>query len=165
MLNQIVAHCDKAHELVEAQTKRFQELRDLERRAPEVLAEQERRVSEADTRLRRSSRRWRSCRASGSSQAVHGNIAEARGGWRSPAGRPDGLPRSRAATRGGGASRQGSQDALAQAAALLDAIEREGAALEEARKASTRRWPAHARTWIRRARRWRVRPTRTSRTS
>ena len=46
MLNQVVAHCDKAHELVEAQTKRFQELRDLERRAPEVLAEQERRVSE-----------------------------------------------------------------------------------------------------------------------
>ena len=137
MLNQIVAHCDKAHELVDAQTKRFQELRDLERRAPEVLAEQERRVSEAITRLPAVEQVLAVLRAdaSGSSQAVQGNITEARKRLEI-AGRAatDGLAALKGGDSGAAArAAKASQDALAQAAALLDAIEREGAALEEAR--------------------------------
>ena len=137
MLTQVVAHCDKAHELVEAQTKRFQELRDLERRAPEVLSEQELRVSEASTRLPAVEQALAVLRvdASGSSEAVHGNIAEARKRLEI-AGRAatDGLAALKGGN-GGAAARaaKASQDALAQAGALLDAIQREGAALEEAR--------------------------------
>ncbi|HEX5579653.1 MAG TPA: TPM domain-containing protein [Candidatus Limnocylindria bacterium] len=137
MLNQVVAHCDKAHELVDAQTKRFQELRDLERRAPEVLAEQERLVGEARARIPAVENVLTVLRAdaSGSSQAVHGNVAEARKRL-DIAGRSatDGLAALKGGD-GGAAARaaKASQDTLAQATALLDAIEREGAALDEAR--------------------------------
>ncbi|HET6820592.1 MAG TPA: hypothetical protein VFH98_08570, partial [Candidatus Limnocylindria bacterium] len=137
LLNQVVAHCEAAHQLVDAQTKKFQELRDLERRAPNVLAEQERRVGEVAARLPATEETLGLLRsdAGGSSQAVQGNVAEARK-------RLD--LAGRAASEGKAALQKGdtgaaaraakaSQDALAQAGALLDAIDREAAALDEAR--------------------------------
>jgi uncharacterized membrane protein YgcG len=137
MLTQVIAHCDKAHELVEAQTRRFQELRDLERRAPEVLAEQERRVSEASARFPAAEAVLAILRtdASGSSQAVHGNIAEARKRLEIAGGAAtNGLSALNGGDSGAAArAAKASQDALAQATALLDAIDREGTALDEAR--------------------------------
>jgi hypothetical protein len=137
MLTQVIAHCDKAHQLVDAQTKRFQELRDLERRAPEVLAEQQTRVAEAQDRLPLADETLASLRtdAAGSVQAVQGNIAEARKRLEIAGGAAtDGL-KALAGGDSGAAARaaKASQDALAQAIALLDAIEREAAALQEAR--------------------------------
>jgi uncharacterized membrane protein YgcG len=137
MLTQIVAHCDKAHELVDVQTKRFQELRDLERRAPEVLAEQQGRVAEASARLPVVEQTLAALRADagGSSQAVQGNSTEARIRLEI-AGRAatDGLAALNDGDSGAAArAAKASQDALAQATALLDAIAREAATLEEAR--------------------------------
>jgi uncharacterized membrane protein YgcG len=137
LLTEIVARCEKADALVDEQTARFQELRDLERRAPEVFAEQERRFGEIEARLPEMEDRLADLRAaaSGSSKAVQGNVTEAR--------KRIELAR-RAVTDGQAALAQGesgaaargakaSQDALAQAVTLLDAIDREHAALEEAR--------------------------------
>ncbi len=68
----------------------------------------------------------------------------------------DGMAALTGGDRGAAArAAKASQDALAQAAALLDAIEREGAALDEARRASTTALATRpTRTWTRRARRW-----------
>jgi uncharacterized membrane protein YgcG len=137
MLTQVIAYCESARELVDAQTKKFQELRDLERRAPEVLAEQERRVTEARARLPAVEQTLAVLRAdaSGSSQAVQGNGAEARKRLEL-AGRAatDGLAAIKSGDSGAAArAAKASQDALAQATALLDAIEREATTLTEAR--------------------------------
>lgn len=136
MLTQIVAHCEAAQKLVDEQTARFQELRDLERRAPEVLAEQERRVAEMNRRLPEVEETLATLHsdASGSSQAVHGNVAEARKrielADRAASDGQQALQRG----DGGSAARaaKASQDALAQAGTLLDAVDHEAAALAEA---------------------------------
>ena len=137
LLNEIVARTDRARTLVEAQTEAFRELRALERRAPEVLAEQEGRLASAAARLPAIEAQLAALRtdASGSSRAVHGNLAEARkrlelskrgvADGQEALGRDDRPAAARAA--------KASQDTLAQAAGLLDAIEHEAAALEEAR--------------------------------
>ena len=137
LLNEIVARCNRAHELVEEQTERFRQLRDLERRAPEVLAESERRATATEARLPAAESTVATLRAEapGSSRAVHGNVAEVRKrleiASRSTA-------EGRAALDGGdraaaGRAAKASMDALEQAGTLLDAIAREEAALDEAR--------------------------------
>lgn len=137
MLNEIVARCEKAHDLVEEQTDRFRELRDLERRAPEVLAEVEREAAALSARLPDAEPRIVALQAdaAGSSKAVHGNVGEAR---KRIALAERGVADGRAALERqdtGSAARaaKASQDALAQATALLDAIDREVAVLDEAR--------------------------------
>jgi hypothetical protein len=137
MLTEIVARCEKAQHLVAEQTARFQELRDLERRAPEVFAEQERRLVEVGARLPTMEASLAQLRsdASGSSKAVQGNVAEAQ--KRIELARravTDGRKALDAGDRGAAArGAKASQDALAQAVSLLDAIARESAALDEAR--------------------------------
>jgi uncharacterized membrane protein YgcG len=137
LLNEIIARCTRAHELVEEQTERFRELRDLERRAPEVLAESERRAAVVDSRLPAADSTLATLRAEapGSSRAVHGNVAEARkrleiAGRSTSEGRAALERGDRAAA---GRAAKASMDALDQAATLLDAIQRESAALDEAR--------------------------------
>lgn len=139
MLSEIVARCERAHQLVEEQTERFRQLRDLERRAPEVLAEQETKVAAMAARVPEVEGLLATLQAeaSGSSRAVHGNVTEARKRL-DLAGRA--ATEGRAALERGdrGAAARGakaSQDALAQASALLDAIDREAAVLTEARTA------------------------------
>jgi uncharacterized membrane protein YgcG len=137
MLTEIVARCEKAQTLVAEQTARFQELRDLERRAPEVFAEQERRLVEVEGRLPAMEASLAVLRsdASGSSHAVQGNVSEAR--KRIELARravTDGTKALDGGDRGAAArGAKASQDALAQAIGLLDAIARESAALDEAR--------------------------------
>jgi uncharacterized membrane protein YgcG len=137
MLNEIVARCERARQLVEEQTERFRELRDLERRAPEVLAQQEVAVATVTARVPAAEARLTELRAeaAGSSKAVHGNIDEARKrlelAGRSATEGSAALARNE---RGAAArAAKASQDALAQAGALLDAVEREAAVLDEAR--------------------------------
>jgi uncharacterized membrane protein YgcG len=137
MLTEIVQRCERAHELVEAQTARFRELRDLERRAPEVLAEQQRRVTAARDGLPVAEATVEELRheASGSTQAVHGNVVEARKRIElAERAAVDGLAALERADSGAAArAAKASQDALAQAGTLIGAIEHEAAALAEAR--------------------------------
>ena len=137
MLHEVIAHCKKARGLVEAQTQRFQELRDLERRAPEVLAEVERRAESTAARIASAQGALGALRAeaSGSSKAVQGNVTEAQKRLdlatqgvtegRTALERGDRAAAARAA--------KAAQETIAQAAALLDAVEHEAAVLEEAR--------------------------------
>jgi uncharacterized membrane protein YgcG len=137
MLTEIVQRCEAAHELVEAQTARFRELRDLERRAPEVLAEQQRRVAAARDGLPAAEAAVEELRheASGSTQAVHGNVVEARKRIDlAERAAIDGVAALERADSGAAArAAKASQDALAQAGTLIRAIEHEAAALAEAR--------------------------------
>ncbi len=140
VLTEVRAHCEKAQGLVEAQTERFRELRDLERRAPEVLAQLDGSVEAMTTRIPVVEAQLETLRddAPGSSQAVHGNVAEAR---KRVALAERGAAEGRAALdRGerGAAARtaKAAQDALGQAAALLDAVDHEAANLVEARARS-----------------------------
>jgi uncharacterized membrane protein YgcG len=136
MLSEILARCSKAQQLVDEQTDHFQELRDLERRAPEVLDEAERRLAEVAERIPAIEASIATLRAeaSGSSKAVHGNVGEARK-------RIELVRRAVADGRSALASEKrpaaaraakASQDALGQAIALLDAVDRETAVLAEA---------------------------------
>ena len=137
MLNEVIAHCERARQLVEAQTERFRELRDLERRAPEVLAGLAPHIAAVRERASSVAAILASleAEASGSSRAVQGNLSEAtkrldladrtvREGT-AALERGDGPAAARAS--------RAAQDAVAQSTALLDAVEREGAALDEAR--------------------------------
>jgi hypothetical protein len=138
MLNQIVAHCEKAQALLTEQTDRFQQLRDLERRAPELLAAQpdaiaavERRIPDAEAALA-----ILRADAPAAASAVAGHVAEAR----------KRIDLARAAAKDGSAALErnernvagravrAAQDTLAQASKLLDAIEREASALNDARE-------------------------------
>ena len=138
LLNEIVARTDRARGLVDEQTAAFQELRDLERRAPEVLAEQERRIAAVRERLPEVEIRLETLRedASGSTKAVHGNVAEARKRLElAERSATEGRQALERADRGVAArAAKGSQDTLAQAVTLLDAIDHEAAVLEEARR-------------------------------
>ncbi len=139
MLNEIVGHCEKADQLVEAQTARFQELRDLERRAPEVLADQEAQVAQARAQVPAVEALLTALRAEagGSSQAVHGNVAEAtkRLDLAERAASEGRQALDRGERGAAGRAAKASQDALAQARALLAAVQHEAGALEEARTA------------------------------
>jgi hypothetical protein len=137
MLNEILALCERARERVEAHTERFRQLRDLERRAPEVLAETERRAAHLTDRIPgvEAAIATLVAEASGSSRAVHGNVGEARKRIDlASRGVVDGRAALERGDRAGaGRAAKASQDALQQASALLDAVDREAAALEEAR--------------------------------
>jgi hypothetical protein len=137
LLTEILARCAKAQELVEEQTARFRELRDLERRAPEVLDELQGAVASIQERLPAVERQVATLRdeASGSSHAVHGNPAEARKRIEiAERGITDGRSALATDDRGGAARvAKAAQDALAQAGRLLDAVEHETENLAEAR--------------------------------
>jgi len=138
MLNEIVARCNKARELVGTETERFRKLRDLERRAPEILAGLPDELEKIEARLSPAEQAFDALTAEAPSSAatVRGNVAEAR--------KRIGLARE-AASRGTaavhGADRsvvtraaRAAQDAAAQAVALLDAVDKASQALDEARR-------------------------------
>ena len=137
LLTEIVARCTKAQELVEEQTARFRELRDLERRAPEVLDELEATIASTQAGLPAVEAQVGTLRdeASGSSQAVHGNPAEARKRIDiAQRGIADGRAALAAGDRGAAARvAKAAQDALAQGRRLLEAVEHETKNLAEAR--------------------------------
>lgn len=136
LLNQIVARCTKAQELLTAQTERFRQLRDLERRAPELLAAQPAAIDAVEARLADAEARLETLRADapGAAQSVRGNPAEAR--KRIALSRTTTVAGNEALARNdavaAGRAVKAAQDALAQAAALLDAIDHQATALSEA---------------------------------
>lgn len=138
LLNEIVVRCTKAQELLTAQTERFRQLRDLERRAPELLAGQPAAIDGVEARLPDAEGTIETLRADapGAAQAVRGNPAEARKrialARSTTAAGTDALVQNDAVAAGRAV--KAAQDALAQAVALLDAIDHQAAALAEARE-------------------------------
>jgi uncharacterized protein YoxC len=135
LLNEIVARCKKAQELVGVQTDHFRQLRDLERRAPEVLAELRRGIDALATRRTAAAAAIETIRATspGSLKAVSGNLEEvdkrlALAGQLIGAGEKTATTDAPATVR----AVRGAQDATAQATTLLDAIEKLAAAVNEA---------------------------------
>lgn len=146
MLTEIVERGNRAQALLEEQTARFQQLRDLERRAPEVLTEQETKVGSVDGRLAVATDTLAQIEreSPGSARPLSGNVVEAR---KRLALASHAITEGRAALdrddRGAAArAAQASQDTVAQASALLDAIDR-GA---EALRAATRQLDAQLAT-------------------
>ena len=136
LLNEIVARCTKAQELLTTQTERFQQLRDLERRAPELLAALPAAVDAVEARLPDTDAKLEGlvADAPATARSVRGNQAEAR--KRIELARTTAAAGSNAQTGGdpaaAGRAVKAAQDALAQAAALLDAIDRQATALADA---------------------------------
>lgn len=139
MLNEIVTHCRSIAAAGDEQRKRISELRDLDRRAPEVLAGVPGQVTGLQARLPAAQATIERLEAYAptSWQPVRGNLEEARKridfasatarrGASALAGATPDVHAGRAAARA-------AQAALAQAAALLDAIERMAASLDQAR--------------------------------
>jgi uncharacterized membrane protein YgcG len=136
MLTEIVERSNRAQALLEEQTARFQQLRDLERRAPEVLTEQEAKVGSVEGLLAGGTETLRLMEreSPGTARQLSGNVVEARKRLalashaitegRAALDRDDRSAAARAA--------QASQDTVAQAAALLDAIDRGAEALRTA---------------------------------
>ncbi|HET6380205.1 MAG TPA: TPM domain-containing protein, partial [candidate division Zixibacteria bacterium] len=137
MLNEIVERCRRAQGLLEEQTRRFAELRDLERRAPDILAGIEEVAVGLEARLAAAEAGMDELRidAPSAARVVEGHPAEAR----------KRLKLAREAARRGteavaaedrsaaGRAAKAAQDALAQAGNLIDAVEREGRVLATAR--------------------------------
>lgn len=136
LLNEIVARCTKAQELLTAQTERFRQLRDLERRAPELLAALPAAIDSVEARLADAEAKLETLRADapGAARSVRGNPAEARKrielARTTTAAGSNALAGNDAAAAGRAV--KASQDALAQAAALLDAIGHQATALSDA---------------------------------
>jgi uncharacterized membrane protein YgcG len=137
MLKEILARMDRAEAALEEQTARFRELRDLERRAPEVLAAQPEAIAGIEARLPEAEQQLAALRADAprSSQAVAGHLEEAR--KRLALARSTTEEGTAALARNdkpaGGRAALAARDAVAQAGQLLDAIAREHATLEESR--------------------------------
>lgn len=137
LLEEIVARCTRAQELLAAQTERFQQLRELERRAPEILAAHADDVARVEARIERADAILATLEsfAPEAARAVAGNDTEAAKraeiSRRTAAAGLEALERGDAAA--GGRAAKAAQDALGQAAALLDAVDRQAAALRQAR--------------------------------
>jgi uncharacterized membrane protein YgcG len=137
LLNEILQRLERAETALEEQTKRFQELRDMERRAPEVLAEQQSAIAAVQGRFPEADRQLSELRtdAPRASQAVAGHLEEARKRLQlAESMTGDGTDAlARGDRSAGGRAALAARDAVAQAGKLLDAVGREHAALEEAR--------------------------------
>ena len=138
MLNEIVERCSRAQELVQKETDRFRELRDLERRAPEILGALPADLEAVQARLSPAEKALSSLeREAGTSAAtVRGNAAEAR---KRIALAREAIARGGSAVTSGdragaGRAAKAAQDAAAQARALLDAIDKAQQDLDEARQ-------------------------------
>jgi hypothetical protein len=136
MLNEILTRCTHAQDLVGKETDRFRELRDLERRAPEILAALPAELARIEQRFPAAEKALAALEADAPSAAatVSGNVAEAR---KRIALAREAASRGSAAAAGdkGVAARaaKAGPDAAAQATGLLDAIDRATQALSDAR--------------------------------
>jgi uncharacterized membrane protein YgcG len=135
MLNEIIQRCKKAQQLVDVQTEHFRQLRDLERRAPEVLADLRNDVAALQGRASQAGSMVDTIRRTspGSVGSVAGNVEEASKRL-ALADQLIGAGSQTAANDKPATVRavRGAQDATAQATTLLDAVDKLGAAVEEA---------------------------------
>ena len=135
MIQEIIDRCRRAQATVDEQRKAIEALRDLEKRVPEVLAELPPAIAAVEARLpasRTVMERLGGFAESGWS-AVAGNVEKA--GERLALANKrvaDGQARLAAEDRSAAASEaRGAQEAVAEAAALLDSVDKTAASLDE----------------------------------
>ena len=136
MLREIVERLTRAHDVLDAQTERIRQLRDLERDAPETLAALPGRIDAAEARLPAGEAALTALDryAPAASQTVRGNVVEARKGL---AGAREAVANGTASLQAGDTAKAASATRLALegvtgATGLLDAIERLAASIAAA---------------------------------
>jgi uncharacterized membrane protein YgcG len=136
MLREIVERLTRAHAVLDAQTERIRQLRDLERDAPQTLAALPERIDAADARLAAGEATLAALGryAATASQTVRGNVVEARKGL---TGAREAVAKGTAALQGGDSATAASATRVALegvtgATALLDAIDRLAASIAAA---------------------------------
>jgi uncharacterized membrane protein YgcG len=149
LLTEVVERARRAGRLVDEQRERIEALRDLERTAPQALTELDGRLSALEERLpaaEATMRRLEAGYAETARQSVAGHLVEVRkrlAAARAEVARGrDGLARSD--TRLAAVAVRNVQAATAGATALLDAIDRLAAQLDEARERLVAELPAAA---------------------
>ncbi len=126
MLTEIIERCRRAQATLDAQTERFRELRDLERRAPEIIGEERATIDALESRLTDADATIERLRAYAESawRPVAGHVVEAR--KRIALARQLADAGEQAITSGdrkrAARSAKAMQDARGQAAQLLDAV-------------------------------------------
>ena len=139
MLGDIISHCQAANAAVEEQAKRLDNLRDLEKTAPDALAALDKAVDALKARLPaiQAATKALSAYPPSSWAAVNGNAEEAdkRGHFAETqiAAGKAALAATPPDKAGAARSARGAQEAVAQANQLLDAIEQLAAAMDDAR--------------------------------
>jgi uncharacterized membrane protein YgcG len=136
MLREIVARCTRAHQLLDAQEQRFDDLRDLEAAAPAQLAALPAAIDGLRTRTARATdtlSRLGAAYAPSAIASVDGNAVEAGKAIEaaaSEAARGASIVTSRPSE--GVVALRRAQEAMARATQLVDAVERLAASLDEA---------------------------------
>jgi uncharacterized membrane protein YgcG len=136
MLREIVERLTRAHAVLDAQTERIRQLRDLERDAPETLAALPGRIDAVEGRLPAGETALKALDryAPSASQTVRGNVVEARKGL---TGAREAVANGTASLQAGDTAKAASATRLALegvtgATSLLDAIDRLAASLAAA---------------------------------
>ena len=136
MLREIVERLTRAHAVLDAQTERIRQLRDLERDAPETLAALPGRIDAVEAMLPAGEAALKALDryAPSASQTVRGNVVEARKGL---AGARQAVAEGTASLQAGDTAKAASATRLALegvtgAAGLLDAIDRLAASIAAA---------------------------------
>ena len=136
MLREIVERLTRAHAVLDGQTERIRQLRDLERDAPETLAALPDRIDAVEGRLPAGEIALKTLDryAPSASQTVRGNVVEARKGL---SGARDAVANGTASLQAGDTAKAASATRLALegvtgAAGLLDAIDRLAASIAAA---------------------------------
>lgn len=136
MLLQVLQVCEQVDAALDAQTEEFERLRDLQARAPQVLAETDRRATEVTGRLpaaRATLERLAATHPAAALATVRGNVEQA--GTLLEAARQS-VAQGQAAVQTDRASAvhlaRAAQEAVAQAVTLLDAVDRADTDLAEA---------------------------------
>ena len=136
MLREIVERLTRAHAVLDAQTERIRQLRDLERDAPETLAALPGRIDAVEGRLPNGEAALTALDryAASASQTVRGNVVEARKGL---AGAREAVANGTASLQAGDTAKAASATRLALegvtgATGLLDAIDRLAASIAAA---------------------------------
>jgi uncharacterized membrane protein YgcG len=136
LLTEIVERCTSAQARLTDQTKHFEELRAIERHAPEILAGLPAAIAPLEARLpaARQARAGLEAYAAASWSSVAGNVTEAEKRLvfaKRAAGEGAAAVKANDTSRAGRAARQ-AQAALAEAGALLDGVDRLAASIEQA---------------------------------
>jgi uncharacterized membrane protein YgcG len=138
MLTEIVERCTRAQDLVREQSEHFRALRDLERRAPEILDSEAERLAAIRARLSTAEKQLADLHASARSawHSVSGNVAEADARLELARELADAGREAVANDERSAAARvaKALQDALGQAETLLAAVDKLAKALDTARR-------------------------------
>ncbi len=135
-LERLIQHCETAKNLLVAQTARIEQVRDLERNAPDILKSLESQVAEIERGIPAVERRFDALRVFAPAvwEPLDGNVTEARKRLEyTREAATEGLAAvAESRTQDAAFAAREGQAALVDAKALLDAVEKQAALVEEA---------------------------------